>query len=230
MSSSEEKTNTFAYTSFCDEIHDSVSCEGPKREGNFKVYRRRWYILFVFSICSALNGMKWNTWGPIQGTSQVVFGWSDTTITLMVAWGPIVYIISFLPISWLMDTKGENILNCSKQGLVDWYFFFVNNEGLRDINNTKTLHIDRPTRIVILNSWHLIRFLGMPPGLDNLKLGLDHWLWSLDRTLAYTRSNYSFLNIWLLILGRNRDHFVFSTQHLCYLSNSKRFPCLHSLI
>ena len=119
MSSSEEKTNTFAYTSFCDEIHDSVSCEGPKREGNFKVYRRRWYILFVFSICSALNGMKWNTWGPIQGTSQVVFGWSDTTVTLMVAWGPIVYIISFLPISWLMDTKGENILNCSKQGLVD---------------------------------------------------------------------------------------------------------------
>lgn len=106
MSSLEEKTNTFAYTSFCDEIHDSVSCEGPKREGNFKVYRRRWYILFVFSICSALNGMKWNTWGPIQGTSQVVFGWSDTTITLMVAWGPIVYIISFLPISWLMDTKG----------------------------------------------------------------------------------------------------------------------------
>ena len=85
----------------------------------FLVYRRRWYILFVFSICSALNGMKWNTWGPIQGTSQVVFGWSDTTITLMVAWGPIVYIISFLPISWLMDTKGENILNCSTQGLVD---------------------------------------------------------------------------------------------------------------
>ena len=119
MNSSEEKTNTFVYTSFCDEIHDSVSCEGPKREGNFEVYRRRWYILFVFSICSALNGMKWNTWGPIQGTSQVVFGWSDTTITLMVAWGPIVYIISFLPISWLMDTKGENILNCSKQGLVD---------------------------------------------------------------------------------------------------------------
>lgn len=106
MSSSEEKTNAFVYTPFCDEIHDSVSCEGPKREGNFNVFRRRWYILFVFFICSALNGMKWNTWGPIQGTSQVVFGWSDTTITLMVAWGPIVYIISFLPISWLMDTKG----------------------------------------------------------------------------------------------------------------------------
>ena len=158
--------------------------------------------------------MKWNTWGPIQGTSQVVFGWSDTTITLMVAWGPIVYIISFLPISWLMDTKGENKLNCSKQGLVDWYFF-VNNEVLRDINNTKTLHIDRPTRSAILNSWHLIRFLGMPAGLDNLELGLDRGLWSLDRTLAYTCSNYSFLDIWLLILGQSRDHFVFFTQHLC---------------
>ena len=79
---------------------------GSLHRENFKVYKRRWYILLVFFICSTLNGLKWNTWSPIQGTSQVVFGWSDTTITLLVAWGPIVFVVVFLPMSWLMDVKG----------------------------------------------------------------------------------------------------------------------------
>lgn len=79
---------------------------GSLHRDNFKVYKRRWYILLVFFICSTLNGLKWNTWSPIQGTSQVVFGWSDTTITLLVTWGPIVFVVVFLPMSWLMDVKG----------------------------------------------------------------------------------------------------------------------------
>lgn len=79
---------------------------GAIHQGDFKVYKRRWYIMLVFFFCSALNGLKWNTWSPIQGTSQVVFGWSDTTITLLVAWSPIVFIIIFVPVSWLMDSKG----------------------------------------------------------------------------------------------------------------------------
>lgn len=80
---------------------------GSLHRDNFKVYKRRWYILLVFFICSTLNGLKWNTWSPIQGTSQVVFGWSDTTITLLVTWGPIVFVVVFLPMSWLMDVKGK---------------------------------------------------------------------------------------------------------------------------
>ena len=79
---------------------------GSLRRENFKVYKRRWYILLVFFMCSTLNGLKWNTWSPIQGTSQVVFGWSDTTITMLVTWGPIVFVVVFLPMSWLMDVKG----------------------------------------------------------------------------------------------------------------------------
>ena len=106
MGSPEEKTNILIDSSVRDVQYGSV---GAINQENFQVYKRRWYILVVFFICSAVNGMKWNTWGPIQGTSQVVFGWSDTTITLLVAWGPIVYIIAFLPVSWLMDAKGKNL-------------------------------------------------------------------------------------------------------------------------
>ena len=114
MSSPEEKTDILIGSSVrnCDayvQYSEYGSIGNIHRKNNFKVYKRRWYILAVFFICSAVNGMKWNTWGPIQGTSQVVFDWSNTTITLLVAWGPIVYIIVFLPVSWLMDVKGKNV-------------------------------------------------------------------------------------------------------------------------
>ncbi|KAL9988621.1 hypothetical protein ACROYT_G003087 [Oculina patagonica] len=103
MGSREEKTNILVNSSAGDVRYGSL---GPIHQENFKVYKRRWYILLMYSICSAVNAVKWNAWSPIQGTSQVVFGWSNTTITLLVAWGPIVYLVVFLPVSWLMDAKG----------------------------------------------------------------------------------------------------------------------------
>ena len=104
MGSSEEKTKVLVNPSARDLLYGSVD---PNHRQNFKVYKRRWYILLVFFICSALNGMKWNTWGPIQGTAQVAFGWTKTTVTLLAAWGPVAFIVVFLPVSWLMDTKGK---------------------------------------------------------------------------------------------------------------------------
>lgn len=72
-----------------------------------KVYKRRWYILIIFSIVASLNNLIWNTWGPIQGTSQVVFGWDNTTITLLADWGPISFVVAVAPMCWLMDMKGK---------------------------------------------------------------------------------------------------------------------------
>ena len=58
-----------------------------------------------------MQAAVWNTWGPITGSAEDVFGWSDGTIALLENWGPIAYIISFLVFSWLMDIKGS------------WFFF-----------------------------------------------------------------------------------------------------------
>ena len=83
---------------------------GSVHQNKCKVYKRRWYILIVFSICASLNNLIWNTWGPIQGTSQVVFGWDNTTITLMADWGPISFVVAVVPMCWLMDMKGKEIV------------------------------------------------------------------------------------------------------------------------
>ena len=80
---------------------------GSVHQNKCKVYKRRWYILTIFSIVAALNNLIWNTWGPIQGTSQVVFGWDNTTITLLADWGPISFVVAVVPMCWLMDMKGK---------------------------------------------------------------------------------------------------------------------------
>lgn len=80
---------------------------GSVHQNKCKIYKRRWYILAVFSVVAALNNLIWNTWGPIQGTSQVVFGWDSTTITLLADWGPISFVVTVIPMCWLMDMKGN---------------------------------------------------------------------------------------------------------------------------
>ncbi|XP_020893651.1 solute carrier family 49 member 4 homolog [Exaiptasia diaphana] len=74
-----------------------------------KVYKRRWYILLIFSLVASLNNVIWNAWGPIQATSQVVFEWDNTVITLLADWGPISYVLAVIPMSWLMDAKGLRV-------------------------------------------------------------------------------------------------------------------------
>ncbi|KAK3589570.1 hypothetical protein CHS0354_043025 [Potamilus streckersoni] len=71
-----------------------------------KVYFKRWYILVVFSLGASIQGGVWNTWGPIASASEDAFGWTDSTIALLSNWGPIAYIITAFPLSWLIDVKG----------------------------------------------------------------------------------------------------------------------------
>lgn len=108
---------------------------GSVHQNKCKVYKKRWYILALFSIVASLNNVIWNSWGPIQGTAQTVFGWDETTITLLADWGPISYVVAVVPMSWLMDEKGEcnamlgkksesrmnilNQINKAKQSLCD---------------------------------------------------------------------------------------------------------------
>ncbi|KAM7447983.1 Solute carrier 49 member 4 [Porites harrisoni] len=121
------------------------------------VYHRRWYILVVFSLIAGVQAAVWNTWGPITGSAEDVFGWSDGTIALLENWGPIAYIISFLVFSWLMDIKGLRV-----SVLVTIALMFVGT-GLRCItsepkNATWLIHIGQ-----FLNDLAAPVAMGAPP-------------------------------------------------------------------
>ncbi|XP_034278622.1 solute carrier family 49 member 4 [Pantherophis guttatus] len=70
-----------------------------------RVYGRRWLVLLLFSLLGFLQGLVWNTWGPIQNSARQAFGFSSLDIALLVFWGPIGFVPCFA-FMWLMDKKG----------------------------------------------------------------------------------------------------------------------------
>ncbi|XP_052462455.1 solute carrier family 49 member 4-like [Carassius gibelio] len=70
-----------------------------------RVYGRRWVVLTMFSLLGFMQGLVWNTWGPIQISAKHVFEFSSTDIAVLVMWGPVGY-LPWLLFMWLMDKKG----------------------------------------------------------------------------------------------------------------------------
>uniref|UniRef100_A0A0B7B0U3 Major facilitator superfamily (MFS) profile domain-containing protein n=1 Tax=Arion vulgaris TaxID=1028688 RepID=A0A0B7B0U3_9EUPU len=75
-------------------------------ESDFKVYKRRWYILILYSVYSFTQSAVWNTWGPISRPSEEAFNWDDSMIAWMNNWGPISYVLTGLFFPWLLQVKG----------------------------------------------------------------------------------------------------------------------------
>lgn len=71
-----------------------------------RLYTRRWYILVVFSLTCIVDGIMWNTWGPINQSAKAVYNWSNTELALVINWGNIMYGLFVFVASYIMDTKG----------------------------------------------------------------------------------------------------------------------------
>uniref|UniRef100_A0A8C8SQ62 Solute carrier family 49 member 4 n=1 Tax=Pelusios castaneus TaxID=367368 RepID=A0A8C8SQ62_9SAUR len=73
-----------------------------------RLYGRRWLVLLLFSLLGFAQGLVWNTWGPVQNSARLAFGFSSWDIALLVLWGP----IGFLPclaFMWLLDKRGLRV-------------------------------------------------------------------------------------------------------------------------
>jgi len=91
-----------------------VTC-APVSDSRIHVFKRRWYILVLFSLVNMMQIMIYNTWGPLATSAQIAFGWSLDEIALLTNWGCIMYVLSSFFFSWLMDVKGTT-----------YYFFDYN--------------------------------------------------------------------------------------------------------
>uniref|UniRef100_A0A3P8ZNT1 Solute carrier family 49 member 4 n=1 Tax=Esox lucius TaxID=8010 RepID=A0A3P8ZNT1_ESOLU len=70
-----------------------------------RVYGRRWLVLTLFSLLAFMQGMVWNTWGPIQNSAMHAFDFAKSDIAVLVLWGPVGF-APWLLFMWLMDKKG----------------------------------------------------------------------------------------------------------------------------
>ncbi len=73
----------------------------------FTVYRRRWYCLLLFALMALTQSLLWNTWGPIAASAKSAFFWTNAEISLLVSWGPVLYMLAVFPSVWLAETKGK---------------------------------------------------------------------------------------------------------------------------
>lgn len=71
-----------------------------------KLYRRRWFMLFLFSAASASNGFMWLQYSIISN----IFMRFYSTDSLAIDWLSMIYLLTYipliLPVLWLLDTRG----------------------------------------------------------------------------------------------------------------------------
>ncbi len=82
-----------------------------------RTYKRRWYLILLFSVMVGTHGCIWNTWGQLATSANYVFGWSEHMVALLLNWGKISYLLGFVPFTWLMDVKGLRWASVISAGL-----------------------------------------------------------------------------------------------------------------
>ncbi|KAK7092415.1 hypothetical protein V1264_008160 [Littorina saxatilis] len=150
---------------------DDTEPEG-KAEGETRVYRRRWYVLMVYSLLSATQGGVWNSWGPISATAEDAFGWTDATIALLSNWGPIAFLVSGIVFSWMMDVKGLR-MSCVITG-----FLVAAGTGLRCIT------FNTPAVTWLTHVGHFLNGLGGPVAMAAPPILSAVWFPPKERTTA----------------------------------------------
>lgn len=70
------------------------------------VYKRRWYMLAVFSIVAFLQGALCSVWSVITPSVEEVFQWTDQDISLMQIWIYLAFLVVMFPMAIFVDMKG----------------------------------------------------------------------------------------------------------------------------
>ena len=83
---------------------------GSSSPGGTTVLRRRWYIVFVFSVLAFFIAELLLTWLVIAQSCVAVFDWTAAQVALMqgLVFGSV--IIAEFPIVWWIDCKGEDFI------------------------------------------------------------------------------------------------------------------------
>ena len=70
------------------------------------VYRRRWYVLFVYSAFSFLQGALVDVYAVVAVSCEKALQWNDSEISIMQNWIYVCYLLAVFPSCLLIDVKG----------------------------------------------------------------------------------------------------------------------------
>ncbi|UJR23638.1 hypothetical protein I4U23_026623 [Adineta vaga] len=86
----------------------SVSLYGSSPALIYPVYRRRFYVLFVFMFLAFNQCLFWLTFSPVSQSAQTYYHISESTVNLLLNWGPIIF-IPCLPLAYLLLNKRHGL-------------------------------------------------------------------------------------------------------------------------
>ena len=78
-----------------------------ENESEFRTFKRRWYILAVFSSLGLSQNWIYSTYGPISGAVQGAYpSWTSSTVAMTANAGTISYLAFTWPCVWLLHKLG----------------------------------------------------------------------------------------------------------------------------
>ena len=66
---------------------------------------RRQLTKKVHNALCCFQCLVWNTYGPIDEAMNYAYGWSDSTVAFMANWGTIMFVLSVVPLSLMLEKR-----------------------------------------------------------------------------------------------------------------------------
>ena len=66
------------------------------------------------------QALVWNTWGPIESGTQFAFQWSSSTVAMFVNWGTIMFLITVVPLSKMIEVGESGCQLCTTVHVLDF--------------------------------------------------------------------------------------------------------------
>lgn len=77
----------------------------------YVLYPHRFYVLFVFSLLAFNQCLMWLTFSPIARATEAYYHITESTIDLLLNWGPIIF-IPCLPLTYILLNKHHGLRHC----------------------------------------------------------------------------------------------------------------------
>ena len=115
--SSSKKLQTCAMVFHDDQsrlVSDGSVSENPNESASpskpaYRVYKRRWFILTLFTAANLFTNVLWNDWPPIQETCRLVFWWTDRSVLVIGILNSIGSLLALMPAAWIIKHQGQRI-------------------------------------------------------------------------------------------------------------------------
>ena len=81
-------------------------CGDSQNQSEFKAYKKRWYVLILYSILGVAQNTIYSTVNTIAPTAEKALHLNQTDIGLPANWFSIMFLVGVFPYMWLVKKKG----------------------------------------------------------------------------------------------------------------------------